>query len=186
MPRELTKQAIVSSFIKLLNERPLSKIAVKDIVEDCGINRNTFYYHFKDIFDLVEYIFKIESENVINKNKEHLTWQDGLIESAEFALKNKKAIYHVYNSVNRAQLEGYIDSIADDLMRDFVMAQGADLNVSEADINCISLFYKHAIVGSIMEWIQKGMKDNAEDTIHRIGKLFDGNIREALLRACKQ
>ena len=41
----LTKRAIRASFLKLLNERPLNKITVKDIVEDCGINRNSFYYH---------------------------------------------------------------------------------------------------------------------------------------------
>ena len=40
-----TKKAIRESFIKLLNERPLNKITVKDIVEDCGVNRNSFYYH---------------------------------------------------------------------------------------------------------------------------------------------
>ena len=44
-----TKQAIKNSFLKLLNERPLSRVTVKAIVEDCGINRNTFYYHFADI-----------------------------------------------------------------------------------------------------------------------------------------
>ena len=44
-----TKQAIKASFLKLLNERPLSQVTVKSIVEDCGINRNTFYYHFADI-----------------------------------------------------------------------------------------------------------------------------------------
>ena len=45
----LTKRAIRASFLKLLNERPLNKITVKDIVEDCGINRNSFYYHYPDI-----------------------------------------------------------------------------------------------------------------------------------------
>lgn len=41
---QFTKQAIINSFLKLLEETPLDKITVKDIVEDCGINRNTFYY----------------------------------------------------------------------------------------------------------------------------------------------
>ena len=44
-----TKQAIKNSFLKLLNDRPLNQVTVKAIVEDCGINRNTFYYHFTDI-----------------------------------------------------------------------------------------------------------------------------------------
>ena len=44
-----TKQAIIHSFLKLLKEKPLEKITIKYIVEDCGINRNTFYYYFSDI-----------------------------------------------------------------------------------------------------------------------------------------
>ena len=55
-----TRRAIMEAFMQLLNERPVSKIAVKDIVELCGINRNTFYYHFQDKYDLIERIFKRE------------------------------------------------------------------------------------------------------------------------------
>ena len=51
-----TKKAIVESFLKLLKEKPVEKITIKDIVEDCGINRNTFYYHFDDIPSLMEEI----------------------------------------------------------------------------------------------------------------------------------
>ena len=47
---QFTRTAIVNSFIRLLNEKPLDKITVKDIVDDCGVNRNTFYYHFQDIY----------------------------------------------------------------------------------------------------------------------------------------
>ena len=51
-----TKQAIRTSFMKLLNEKPLGKISVRDIVEDCGINRNSFYYHYQDIPALISEI----------------------------------------------------------------------------------------------------------------------------------
>lgn len=51
-----TKQAIRNSFIKLLNERPVSQITVKDIVEDCGINRNSFYYHYQDLPSMIQEI----------------------------------------------------------------------------------------------------------------------------------
>ena len=55
-----TKQAIKASFIKLLNEQPLNKISVRSIVEDCGINRNSFYYHFQDIYSVLEWIVETE------------------------------------------------------------------------------------------------------------------------------
>lgn len=51
---QFTSKAIEESFIRLLNERPLDKITIKDIVDDCGISRNTFYYHFQDITALLK------------------------------------------------------------------------------------------------------------------------------------
>lgn len=61
-----TKNAIKASFLKLLNERPLSKITIKDIVTDCGINRNSFYYHYQDIPSLIEEVIKEETDNIIS------------------------------------------------------------------------------------------------------------------------
>ena len=61
-----TRKAIMESFMKLLDARPLNKITIKDIVEECGINRNTFYSHFEDIPALVEAIFKEETDRFIS------------------------------------------------------------------------------------------------------------------------
>ena len=60
-----TKKAIKESFIRLLKERPLSKITVQVIADDCGINRNSFYYHFQDIPALIEEITLEEVDRLI-------------------------------------------------------------------------------------------------------------------------
>ena len=59
-----TSKAIEESFIRLLNGRPLDKITIKDIVDGCGISRNTFYYHFQDITALLEHILNADVEQV--------------------------------------------------------------------------------------------------------------------------
>ena len=53
---QITKRALAASLKRLLAEKPLSKITISDITDDCGINRMTFYYHFQDIYDLIEWI----------------------------------------------------------------------------------------------------------------------------------
>ena len=180
MPSELTKQAIRTALMKLLNERPLDKITIKDIVEDCGINRNTFYYHFQDIYALVEDIFEREAEAVLSLNMEHFNWAEGLSESLKFALENKKAIYHIYNSVNREQLERYLFRLTEDVMEKVVRYEADGLQVDDQDVHYIALFYKHAVVGLVLEWVQRGMKDDHEAIIQRMGQIFDGNMRYTL------
>jgi AcrR family transcriptional regulator len=144
------------------------------------LNRNTFYYHFQDIYALVEDIFERETERVIAKNMEHFSWKEGLMESLQFAIDNKKAVYHIYNSVNRELLERYLLRITDDLIEKVVRYEAQDLEVDDQDIHCITLFYKHAIVGLAMEWVRRGMKAEYEPVILRLSQIFDGNIRYAL------
>ena len=86
----LTKRAIRASFLKLLNERPLNKITVKDIVEDCGINRNSFYYHYTDIPALAEEIVKDEAARIVQEYPTVDSLEQCLEIAVEFALQNRK------------------------------------------------------------------------------------------------
>ena len=97
----LTKQAIKSSFMKLLNQQPLSKISVRDIVEDCGINRNSFYYHFQDIPSLIEEIIKEDADRIIEQHPTVNSLRECINIMFRYALENKKAVLHIYNSANR-------------------------------------------------------------------------------------
>ena len=62
---KMTKMALAAALKKLLEKKPLSKITVTDITRECEINRHTFYYHFRDIYDLIEWIYVNEAEQYI-------------------------------------------------------------------------------------------------------------------------
>lgn len=180
---QFTKKAIVETFIKLLNLVPLDKITVKDIVNECGINRNTFYYYFHDIFDLLDYIFKLEAQKVIGEIENYDTWQEGFLLSTKFALENKKMINHVYNSLSREWLESYLYNISDSLMMGYINSQAEGIYASDEDKKFIAGFYKFAMVGMTLEWINKGMKEEPNIIIYKLRKLFKGDIKSALLKS---
>ena len=96
-----TKQAIKASFLKLLNQQPLNKISVRDIVEDCGINRNSFYYHFRDIPSLLGEIVADQTEQLIRAYPSISSLDECFHVAFRFALENKRAVMHIYLSVNR-------------------------------------------------------------------------------------
>lgn len=104
-----TKKAIRESFIKLLNERPLNKITVKDIVEDCGVNRNSFYYHYQDLPALLEEIVSDEVKRIVEQYQEIGSIEDCFRATISFALKNRRAVLHIYKSMNRE----YYDPVHD-------------------------------------------------------------------------
>ena len=94
----LTKEAIKKSLIKLLNERPINKITVKDIVEDCGINRNSFYYHFDDIPSLVEEMINREADRIIAEHSRIESIEECLEVAVSFALENK----NLFKTINKS------------------------------------------------------------------------------------
>jgi AcrR family transcriptional regulator len=183
---QFTKKAIIDSFIKLLNEKALDKITIKDIVEDCGINRNTFYYHFEDIHALVIHILSSETERVISQHQNVNSWEEGFIAAAKFALDNKRAVYHIYNSVSREELDRYLNGIAKDVMDRFVCKISAGIDAKEKDKELITNFYKCALVGMVLDWVSKGMKEDPEELIRNLGKLLEGDIATALKRSSGQ
>ena len=76
---EITKKALAETLKKLLSKNKLNKITIKEITEDCGVNRQTFYYHFKDIYDLLEWIYKNEEIQEIKAKTTYKNSQQGFI-----------------------------------------------------------------------------------------------------------
>ena len=103
-----TKAALEASLKKLLLKKPLDKITINDLTTDCGISRMAFYYHFKDIYDLVEWSCLEDATQALQGKKTYETWQEGLQQIFEAVLENKPFIMNVYHSVSREQIETYL------------------------------------------------------------------------------
>lgn len=180
-----TKNAIKASFLKLLGERPLSKITIKDIVTDCGINRNSFYYHFEDIPALIEEIVREESDRIIKQYPTISSFEDCLKISVEFALQNKKAIYHIYNSVNRDIFERHLWEACRYVVTTYINTAFGSYRVTPNDKEIIVKYYKCELFGQVCEWLDNGLKEDILATNRRLCELRKGMIEELFAR-CEQ
>lgn len=177
---KFTKDAIIKSFIKLLEENTFDKITVKDIVDDCGINRNTFYYNFDDIYALVDEILKREVNEIVEKHNPYESCFDSLLYAANYALKNKKVIYHLHNSEKRQQVKKYFEAVLYPVIHELVIKKADGLGAREDDIRFISGFYCSALLGMIGEWLDEGMRGDFKEIIEKTSVLFDTNIENAI------
>ncbi|MFP4020121.1 MAG: TetR/AcrR family transcriptional regulator C-terminal domain-containing protein [Halanaerobium sp.] len=183
MARQYTKNLIREVFIEMLNQHSLDEITVKEIAKKCEINRNTFYYHYQDIYEILSEIFEKQIQKVIAEYNETLSWEESFLLAVDFALKNKKAIYHIYNSIRREELEAYIYRVAGKIMSLYVEQKSKDIPAAEADKNLIATFYQSALTEMVLRWIEGGMEEDTEIIIRRIGELFNGNIALSLKRS---
>lgn len=178
-----TKAAIKQSFLKLLNEKPLNKITVKDIVIDCGINRNSFYYHFADIPSLLEEILLDETGEIVHSQTDPGSLYDCLLKAVDFALNNKTAALHIYNSANRELLEQYVNRVSQRAVGDFIDIVSADYGLNKDDKEIIVMYYKCQLVGFLIDWLGRGMKYDLRDKLARLCELYDGSMETAFKRA---
>lgn len=179
---QVTKRALEASLKNLLLQKPLGKITINDITEDCGINRMTFYYHFKDIYDLVEWSCIEDAKKALEGNKTYETWQQGFLQIFEAVLENKPFITNVYRSVSREQVEIYLYKLTYDLLIGVVNEKSSGLNIREEDKEFIANFYKYAFVGEMLDWVKNDMKEDPQKIVERMSVLLHGNIASALER----
>ena len=130
-----TRRAIKESFLKLLNQRPLNQITVKDIVEDCGINRNSFYYHFSDLPALVEEIMAEQVSAMVENHPTVDSVQEGSDAIVEFVMHNKRAIYHIYNSVSRDVFERHLMEVCRYVVTTYLDGMLEEVEEADRDAN---------------------------------------------------
>lgn len=177
---QMTKRALEASLKNLLLQKPLNKITISDITEDCGISRMTFYYHFKDIYDLVEWACVEDATHALEGKKTYNTWQEGFLNIFYAVQTNKPFIINVYRSVGRERVEQYLKPLVHSLILGVVEEKSAGMAVSESDKSFIAYFYEYAFIGIMLDWISDNMKSDPEIIVEHTSKLIQGNIIRAL------
>lgn len=179
---QITKRALVQSLKSLLQQKPLSKITISDITEDCGISRMTFYYHFKDIYDLVEWACAEDAARALQNKKTYDTWQQGFVQIFHAVRENKVFVMNVYRCVNREQVEKYLVPLTDQLIMGVITERAAGMTVREADQQFIAQVYSYAFVGIMLDWIRDDMRADPEELVNRLAMVIRGDITQALER----
>lgn len=179
---QVTKRALEQSLKNLLLKKPLTKITISDITEDCGINRMTFYYHFKDIYDLVEWACLEDAKRALDEKKTYDTWQQGLLQIFEAVQENKPFILNVYRCVHREQVEKYLQPLVDQLMLDVIQEESASMVIREEDKQFIAEIYAYIFIGVMLDWIKDDMREAPQEIVARLVKLLRGSVTAALRR----
>ena len=175
-----TKAALEESLKRLLLKKPLDKITITDITTDCGISRMAFYYHFKDIYDLVEWSCVEDGTKAIKSKKTYDSWTEGLTQIFEAVLENKPFIMNVYRNVDRERMERYLYHLTYDLIVGVVQEKSKDLDISGEDKKFIANFYKYGFVGIMLEWIQEGMKADIEELVNKMSLTLHNTVTTSI------
>ena len=169
-----TRRAIKETFWKLLDQRPLNQITVKDIVEDCGINRNSFYYHFDDLPALVDEIVREQVQALIQDHPTISSVEECSDAVIGLVMENKRAVYHIYNSLSRDMFERYLMEACQYIVSTYLKAEFSGKSIDPQDLDALIRLHKCACFGLVIDWLNGGMKEDIAGYFRRVCALQKG------------
>lgn len=176
---ERTKKAIIEAFQEILEETPINKITVKSIVERCGINRNTFYYYFNGIPELVMYHLTAMADQLLDSFDEPNPKEE-LERVVNYFVQRKKSVLHTYRYLPREQFLPLLDKIAVYVVERSLRRIAKENTIPEEDLTVLIRFYKGALVGGFLDWLEAGMNYDMNSTVERLCELMEGSTHNAI------
>lgn len=178
----ITKKAIAAGMKELMKRKSFDKITVSDITEICGLNRQTFYYHFQDKFELVDWIYYNEAISIIMNDLNYDNWDSKIL---QFLTRFKEEDYFYINTLKASvenEFREYLFKVTVELLCDIISGITVNTNATEKDIRFVAEFYAFGIVGVIVSWVQHGMKETPEYITAQLKNLVYGTEKYATLR----
>ncbi len=179
-----TKKMMADALIGLMKVKPIDKITVRDITSKCGVNRQTFYYHFHDIFQLAEWMFKEQTNALIGDDLTLEDWPDAVLKVATFTSENKDILVGIINSIGNRMVTNFIYDYIRPNIRKFISLIAEKYPVDNYYIEFLSNFYTVTLSGLILEWSvnNKDEKISAEELVRLIKITTEGHIESSILK----
>ncbi|MCR6546165.1 dihydroxyacetone kinase transcriptional activator DhaS [Dehalobacterium formicoaceticum] len=171
----ITKLALANSLKGLMAKKAFNKICVSDIVDNCGLTRQAFYYHFKDKYDLMNWIYYTETARFMSSYNKVEHWLDGMLDLCNYMRQNKTFYINALNTTGQNSFQEYLH----DYIRDIsisVIESIKSTEFEEEKWGFIVEFISTAFVGLIVRWADNGMKDDPAEYVMKMRSLFDGSI----------
>ncbi len=176
---QMTKKAIIECTFMLAEKKPLNKITVRNIVDHCGITRNTFYYYFHDIYEVIG--VGIEEILVQIKSNDNQKSDQVILNIIGFCIEHKKLWKNIYKSLGYEEMFRYVMGYLHTILKDYVLAEAKETKISDEDMGLILTFYEEALFGSMMRWLHNDKENltanELKALLERMRTLLEGNMQ---------
>ena len=170
------KRVLASTLKEMAEKKSLSKITINDLTQACDVSRQTFYNNFKDIYDLVEWIYLKEVVTPIERGKIYDKWQDALTSIFQYISENHVFVLNTYRSFGKGFLEKVLRQEIELFLSNQVFKK---IEVTKEEVKQVEFsysFYTYALVGVGLDWIEKQMPESVQELVERIERVMLGEI----------
>ncbi len=169
-----TRKAILSNFQQMLMEKPFDKITVSALVERCEISSNTFYYHFRDIYDLLDVWLELQKDVYMKGIQNMLDWPAYLKSTLKAMKQHSVIVYHISDSISRERMERFLFSTLQSWFDEIARERTADYDIPEETVQELSKFYCYMVFTSFLRFLWNKMNSDIDKEVDRLCETFYG------------
>ncbi|MCE1174443.1 MAG: TetR family transcriptional regulator C-terminal domain-containing protein [Propionibacteriales bacterium] len=177
-----SKIALAAALKGALATTPLAKVTVSGLAAAAGVNRQTFYSHFSDVYDLARWVFTTEVASHIMAHASYDQWADGFSELLNYMKQNHDQAYAVIRSLRHDELERFFHHWLHNMMQVIVAELDDGLRLRDEDREFVIDHYTLAVLGHLLHWLATDMRENPYVLIERLEFILHGSVRESLER----
>lgn len=174
----LTKKALADALLHYLEKKTLDEITIKELTDYCDLNRQTFYYHFSDVYDLTNWILFSSIEEVSKENlSEGNSVKQIIKDIANILYENKNLVTNLYHSEHIDPLIEHIRDLNYQWIKTEVISLNLENNINEEDLEFLIDFYSAGISGSITRWIDSNMEYDINVFMDKLFWIIDSTYK---------
>lgn len=185
---EQTKHQLAEALKSFMAQKPMDKITISELTNFCGIRRQSFYYHFEDIYDLLHWMIQNEAINLLQQQEGALLWKEGLLQLFRYLEENKSVYLCALKSVGRDHIRRFFEADIYAIIHRTIEQLGENIGVqnnlnSFVDVEMLTHFYVVALAGIIESWLLGEIDRTPEELIQFGDIILNDQVNGAALRA---
>lgn len=177
---QITQNALAYSLKKLMLIKPLNKITVQEVADDCGVTRHTFYNHYQDIYELLGWIYEREIITDLKQYQNYEGWETGYLLVLQYIQNNKVFCLNTFHSLGREHLERFLYKVIYDVMNGVVEELSENMDIDEQAKNEVADFYTWAVLAQSFQWLKQNATIEPNEMAIKVSSIMKGNVRRSL------
>ena len=185
---EQTKLQLAAALKTLMSQKPMDKITIAELTSMCNIRRQSFYYHFEDIYDLLRWMIQNEAISLLKQQEGALLWKEGLLQLFRYLEENRAVCLCALKSVGRNHLRRFFEADIDAIIHRTIEQLGENIGVqnnwdSFVDVEMLTHFYGVALAGMIESWLLGEINRTPEQLVQFVDVILNDQLNGAAARA---
>ncbi len=185
---EQTKLQLAAALKTLMAQKPMDKITISELTNMCNIRRQSFYYHFEDIYDLLRWMIQNEAISLLKQQEGALLWKEGFLQLFRYLEENRAVCLCALKSVRRDHLRRFFEADIYAIIHRTIEQLGENIGVrsnldSFVDVEMLTHFYVVALAGIVESWLLGEIDRTPEELVQFADVILNDQVNGAASRA---